>query len=234
MAQEIRDTYSVQTRVIIFDFSKLATLESAEGLKALLDKELKDIDVSMLVNNVGCAFFGDLKSHTIWDSMRQINVNVNSQTYMSMFMLPRLLARGETGRSAIINVSSVAAYFSGGSLPVYCATKAYNWHLSESMREAYNDQIDVLTVTPNSVKTQMNSGRYCFTVTAESHARQTINQLGWAKVTYGAATHAAQPYIKSIFPIGYIVDKVNAMRRAQWQREEALKKQQKEADPEIS
>ena len=96
---------------------------------------------------------------------------------MSMFLLPRLLAR--ESRGAIINVSSVAALSPGGMVPVYSATKAYNLSLSECMRDAYGDKLDVLTVTPANTATQMNSGRYLFSVSAESHARQTINQLGW-------------------------------------------------------
>lgn len=107
--------------------------------------------MSVLVNNVGCAKFESLDKHSVWDSMRQINVNVNSQTYMSMFLLPKLLAR--ESRSAIISVSSVAAYSPGGMVPVYCATKAYNMMLSECMRDQFSDKIDFLTVTPANTKT---------------------------------------------------------------------------------
>ena len=110
--------------------------------------------------------------------MRQVNININSQTFMSMFLLPKLLAREK--RSAIINVSSVAYYTPGGMLPVYSASKSYNYVLSQAMGQAYGEKIDVLTVTPNSVKSQMNSGRYLFTVEAATHANATINQLGWA------------------------------------------------------
>lgn len=158
---------------MIYDFSKLSTEESAEQLKSLLEENLKDVDVSILVNNVGCAKYAALDKHTIWDSMRQVNVNVNSQTYMSMFLLPKLLAR--ESRSAMINVSSVAAYYPGGMVPVYCATKSYNWTLSESMRDAYSDKMDFLTVTPSNTATQMNSGRYMFSVSAEAHAIATID-----------------------------------------------------------
>ena len=66
---------------------------------------------------------------------------------MSMFVLPRLLAR--ESRSAMINVSSVCHYSPGGMVPVYSATKSYNFALSESMRDAYSSKIDVLTVTPH-------------------------------------------------------------------------------------
>ena len=51
---------------------------------------------------------------------------------MSMFLLPRLIARD--ARSAIINVSSAAAVTPAGMLPVYSATKAYNWALSSAVQ----------------------------------------------------------------------------------------------------
>lgn len=146
VAKEIKDTYGVETRSILYDFSKLASQESAQALKDLLEAELKGVDVSILVNNVGCAKYGSLDTHTVWDSMRQINVNINSQTYMSMFMLPRLIAR--ESRSAMINVSSIVYYSPGGMVPVYSATKSYNYALSESIRDAHSDKLDVLTVCP--------------------------------------------------------------------------------------
>ena len=115
--------------------------------------------------------------------------------------------------------------------PVYCATKSYNWVLSESIRNAYSDKIDILTVTPSSTKTQMNSGRYLFSITAESHATATIDQLGWQTVTYGSAVHALQPIVRAFWPIGYVVDKVNNSRKATWLAEEEAKK--KAAEPKL-
>ena len=128
-------------------------------------------------------------------------------------------------------MSSVCAYPPfPGKLPVYAATKAYNWALSESMRDSYSDKIDILTVTPNSTKSQMNSGRYCFSITSDVHAVATIDQLGWQKVTYGSVIHALAPYLKAFRPIGFITDKINASRRAVWQAEEAAKKKAEEVN----
>ena len=83
--------------------------------------------------------------------MKIVNINVNAQTYMSNLMIPRLLKR-EKHRSAVINLSSKAAYYSRGTMPMYCATKKYNYVLSACMNAAYSDKIDVMTVTPASVK----------------------------------------------------------------------------------
>lgn len=69
----------------------------------------------------------------------------------------------------------------------------------------------------------MNSGRYCFTVTAESHARTVINQLGWTDRTYGHVKHALQPRLMSFPPLAWIVDWVDSRRRAEWRKEEEAK-----------
>ena len=83
---------------------------------------------------------------------------------MTRFVLPIMLKR--KSRSAIIDISSVCAFGGSGALPIYSATKGFNLLLSQSVAAAHKDKIDVLTVTPNSTKSNMNSGRYLFSVEA--------------------------------------------------------------------
>ena len=73
---------------------------------------------------------------------------------------------------------------------MYCATKRYNLALSKCMQDAYSDRIDVLTVTPASVKTQMNPGTGPFTVQPTEHARAVFDHLGWFGETKGSKWHA--------------------------------------------
>lgn len=186
----------------------MSSKESVEEFEKLMFKELEDKDVSVLVNNVGCCFYGKMDSHSIWDIMRQINVNVNAQTYLTRFMLPRLLKRQ---RSAIMDISSVCGITNGDAmLPIYSATKAYNRSFSLSIQKAYADKIDVMVVTPDSTKTQMNSGRYLFSITADVHACQTINHLGRYNETYGNWKHASKPYLMSIPIFSHSVLYINA------------------------
>ena len=63
----------------------------------------------------------------------------------------------------------------GAGVSVYCATKAFNRILSIGMGLEYSHAIDVMTVCPRNVKSNMNSGRYAFTVTAEAHAKAVID-----------------------------------------------------------
>ena len=58
VALELRTEFpQVQTVVIVFDFSTLATAESVRELQATLNRQLP-ADVSILVNNVGCSKTG--------------------------------------------------------------------------------------------------------------------------------------------------------------------------------
>ena len=115
-------------------------------------------------------------------------MNVNAQTYMSIFILPRLLRREK--RSAVINLSSKATFFTRGWMPLYCATKRYNYTLSKCMQDSYSEVLDVLTVTPASVKTLMNPGTAKYTVQAPEHGKAVIDHLGWHGQTWGSWWHA--------------------------------------------
>ena len=88
-------------------------------------------------------------------------------------MLPNLLERH--GRSAIINVASIAAEHLSGFVPVYSATKAYNLAMGLSLADGYKDKIDVMTVTPHGVKTQIWPGHQAWTISAETHGKAVID-----------------------------------------------------------
>jgi NAD(P)-dependent dehydrogenase (short-subunit alcohol dehydrogenase family) len=88
-------------------------------------------------------------------------------------MIPRFLKR--ESKSAIIDLSSVRHMTPGGNVPVYSATKSYNYTFSRSMAEAYGDKIDVMTVTPGPLATKTNSGKYLFCIQPEQHAKCVVD-----------------------------------------------------------
>lgn len=156
-----------------------------------------------------------------------VNVNINSMNIVSHTLIPRLLQRDAQKRSGLINISSVCAYTEGSKdLQVYAATKAYNLSLGKSLAAAYKDRIDVLTVTPNSTKSNMSSGRYVFSILAEEFAKSTIDKLGQVDVTYGNWKHAIQPTVMATPFISWILTRENNKRRAAWKAEEEEKKKQ--------
>ena len=84
---------------------------------------------------MGVLHFGRLGDRDLESINNMINVNINAQTYMSMFMIPRFLKREK--QSAIINLSSKATFYQRGNMTMYCATKRYNYQLSCCMQDAY-------------------------------------------------------------------------------------------------
>ena len=118
-------------------------------------EDLKLLDVSVLVNNVGKANARFIHEHTPEMIFQMIHVNICSQTFMSVFTIPLFLGRFEKqGKmSAILNFSSSSQYDFNPRIAIYAATKAYNYAFSECMRKEYAGKIDVLTVVPRSVKT---------------------------------------------------------------------------------
>ena len=43
------------------------------------------------------------------------------------------------------------------------------------MLDAYSDRLDILTVTPFSVATQMNKGDLPYTISAKTHAKAVVD-----------------------------------------------------------
>ena len=158
--------------MICYDFSQLATIDSVNELKKILNQYLPS-NVGILVNNVGCSKCGRLDKQSVWDAMRQINININAQTYITYLMLPMLLER--PSRSAIINISSKAVETLSGFIPIYSATKSYNLAMSLSLHDAYKNKIDVMAVTPHGVKSQIWPGHQSWTISAPTHGKAVID-----------------------------------------------------------
>lgn len=118
----------VFTQIVVFDFATLASPESVQELEQKLSAVTSGKQISILVNNVGFCKMAKMSEATIQDTMRMINVNVNSQAYMTRFVLPLMLKRNS--RSAIIDISSVCALGGSTTLPIYAATKGFNLLLS--------------------------------------------------------------------------------------------------------
>jgi len=136
-----------------------------------------------------------------------ININCKAQTFLMQIMLP-ILAKREK-RSAQIDLSSECGLWPQARVPIYSASKAYNWALSEATRKAYEHKIDFLVVTPGPVRTNMNAGLNLFSADAEPHGRTVINHLGWYNDTRGHWIHGIEPYLMAITPFGMAVEAYN-------------------------
>jgi short-subunit dehydrogenase len=81
-------------------------------------------------------------------------VNVLPVTFLTHALLPKLLRREK--RSAIINLASVAGENPLPYISVYSASKAYGDFLSQALELEYSQKIDILSVRPMYVESNMS------------------------------------------------------------------------------
>jgi short-subunit dehydrogenase len=110
------------------------------------------IPIDFLVNNAGLGDHGAFETSD-WDRVNaMIEVNITALTHLTHLLLPSL--RG-AGRSAILNVSSVASFFPLPNMAVYAATKSYVTSFSEALRMELRDTgVSVTALCPGPVKTE--------------------------------------------------------------------------------
>lgn len=150
---EIKKLYKVKAEYRVADFGKGMTPE----FYTKLNETMKDLDVSILVNNVGMGMkeFHISEVQGIWD---QGILNMVPQFMMTKMFLPRFKSR--TSRCCVIDLSSFAAVGEMADTGFYGATKAFNRAFSQGMGEKFGSEfgIDFLTVKPGFVLTNIGDG----------------------------------------------------------------------------
>lgn len=125
-----------------------------EGVRVAFVKWLHDNDIRIdfLINNAGLGDHGAFEKSD-WQRVKaMLDVNVAALTHLTHLLLPMLHA---AGRSAILNVSSVASFFPLPNMAVYAATKAYVSSFSEALRMELRDTgVSVTAVCPGPVPTE--------------------------------------------------------------------------------
>jgi short-subunit dehydrogenase len=137
-------------------FTYAADLADA-GARVAFVKWLREqgIQIDFLVNNAGLGDHGAFETSE-WERVSaMLDVNISALTHLTHMLLPSM--RG-AGRSAILNVSSVASFFPLPNMAVYAATKAYVTSFSEALRMELRDTgVSVTALCPGPVKTEFFS-----------------------------------------------------------------------------
>ena len=191
----LHEEREIKTKYIVADFVD----SPKEGFFARILEQLQGLDVSILVNNVGVSnigYFHEIPEQRLWN---EININVLPMTFLSYGLVPVLLGRDR--RSAIINVSSVAAENPVPFISTYSATKAYNDCFSQSIQMEYADKIDVISLRPMYVESNMSKKEKSCTVASSNQcARATLSYLGIDYETNGYCMHRFLSYLTSFMP----------------------------------
>jgi short-subunit dehydrogenase len=143
VAAELRG-YRVQVDVVVADLADRSQL-------AVVEERLRTQPVEILVNNAG---FGVLQGFSTGDleaEQQMLDVLVTAVMRLTHAALPGMIARGS---GAVLNVSSVAGWITGGT---YSAAKAWVTVFSESLAvELAGTGVHVTAVCPGYTHTEFH------------------------------------------------------------------------------
>jgi uncharacterized protein len=138
---ELENQYTIKVYTIGKDLSGF------NAAQEVYDETTKqNIQIDYLINNAGFGDFG-MFTETDWNKeFQMINLNITTLTQFTKLYLQDMVKR-RSGK--IMNVASTAAFQSGPTMAVYCATKAYVLSFSEAVNNEVSDQgVTITTLCP--------------------------------------------------------------------------------------
>jgi 17beta-estradiol 17-dehydrogenase / very-long-chain 3-oxoacyl-CoA reductase len=197
VAREIEKEFGVKTLVIEADF---AASNSFEIVYNKIGDAIQNLDVAVLVNNVGIAPDAAwYEENTREEIEKVIDVNIKSLNRMTRLILPEMKKRGY---GVIINMSSMSSLVTFPLQTIYSGTKAYINQFSQSLSDECKPfGIEVLTVAPAFVTSKMTRIRKPnMWICSETHfAKLAVNQIGYTNRTNPYIPHAIQQWFALTF-----------------------------------
>lgn len=208
IARRLKTNYLVDVINIKFDFQGALQNPIQNYLK--IYEEIKDFDISIIVNNIGSTSVGFLKSQEAL--IMQNSLNLWPITMLTRLFLPILQKREKGG--GIINISSISSVKSLAlkGMAVYAAGKAYGKAISYILDMECNKNVDVLCLTPGWVDTPLTmpfGEKRNRLITPNELACEALKQLGNVTCSFGHHNHwvgyyetqfvVLKNYIKNIF-----------------------------------
>ncbi|MFD8531183.1 SDR family NAD(P)-dependent oxidoreductase [Streptosporangium canum] len=142
-AEALRLRYGVRVEVLPAD------LAAEEGLTAVEARLREGVD--LLVNNAGFGHPGGFLDVPVADELRMLKVHCEAVLRLTLAALPGMRERD---RGAVVNVASVAAFFTRGT---YSASKAWVVNFSESVAsELTGTRVRVMALCPGFVRTEFH------------------------------------------------------------------------------
>ncbi|MGC9356727.1 MAG: SDR family NAD(P)-dependent oxidoreductase, partial [Anaerolineae bacterium] len=147
LAEELETRHGVRTEVLVADLANLDDIERVVERIETLD------DLEILVNNAGFGIAGDFTEVDASAHVDMVHVHVVASMRFAHAALPRMLARD---RGAIVNVSSLMAYYPLPEHVSYSGTKADLKSFTEALyQEVMGTGVRVQVLCPGFTRTEM-------------------------------------------------------------------------------
>ncbi|KAG9389521.1 Glucose/ribitol dehydrogenase [Carpediemonas membranifera] len=152
LCSRLQTSHRILAEPVIADFSQTDNYTSPPYIEAL-ESACAGKDVGILVLNAGLAQVGSVLAPNARALAAIAQINAVSQVYVVEWFMRRLVAHGRV-TSAVVSISSVAAFTPTPLASTYSASKAFVSRFMDGVRpEATAAGIDLLTVHPGPVRT---------------------------------------------------------------------------------
>lgn len=108
----------------------------------IIKKEIKDRELTMLINNAGYGDFGEFVNADIGYNLNMINLNIKALTKLSHFFLNEV--KYNKNKAYLLNVASIASFMAGPLMSVYYATKSYVLSFTKAINYEYRENKNVI------------------------------------------------------------------------------------------
>lgn len=129
---EEKNYEGVEVSYVVCDYSKFD-----KKAQDKVEKEIKGLEVGVLINNVGASYRYPRYFHELPDEEVQhlMTMNIDSTVWMTRMVLPGMI---EQKKGAIVNISSGAALFPCPLLAEYAGSKGFVEKFTRAINAEYN------------------------------------------------------------------------------------------------
>merc|ERR1712003_449944 len=171
---------------------------------------VKELEVGVLVNNVGISYRYPMFFHELTDSEVQdlMTMNIDSTVWMTRMVIPGMLERK---KGAIVNISSASAMYDLPLLAEYSGAKSFIEKFSRALNAEYKSKgITCQCQIPFYVATKLAKMRKALMVpTPTEYVNAAIKWVGYSSDTVVSPIylHSIQGYVLDILP-EFLVEKI--------------------------
>ena len=219
LADELCAAHGIRAEVWPTDLANEAEVAALGRRLAATD------DLVLLVNNAGFGTRGRFAEVPVERTLDMIRVHVLATVALSRAAVPGMVARG---RGAIVNVSSVAAFFPSTGGATYGATKAYLNNFSQALAaELEGTGVAIQALCPGFTLTEFHDVGYydgfdrgqipgAVWMTAEAVVGESLAALGSGRVIVVPGAKYKALVATTTNPLGETVRRVARVVRRRW------------------